>query len=164
MANLFAKFEGPPVEGGSTAEGHKNDLEIFSLSHGFSLPAYFAPDARVNGTVSHQDVSMVFELNSATVPMLKSVFTGANFDKVTIFCYRASGQESTSKQQRYLTVTLEQAICSGVSLSGSKGSSGTVSISLNYAKVQYEYDPQKPDSTGEGKQVISYDLKTKKTA
>ncbi len=162
--NVFAKFEGPAVDGGATAKGHEKDLELYSWNHGFSLPVSFAPDSRVMGTVNNMDVGLTFELNSATVPMLKSVFTGSNFDTVTIFCYRSSGEDTLSKQQLYMKVILTEAICSSVSLAGSTGDTGTVSITLNYSKIQYEYDPQKSDSSATGKKVISYDLKTTKKA
>ena len=163
MGNIYAKFEGPEVDGGSTAEGHVKDLELYSWSHGFSLGTMFMGDARTKGTVHHTDVTLSFELNSAFVPMLKSVFTGANFDKVTLFCYRATGEDTTSKQLLYCKIIMEQAICSSVGWSVT-GDRGTVSISLNYAKVTYEYNPQTPGSEGEGKQVISHDLKKKQVA
>ena len=117
MAELFVKFEGPAVDGGATAEGHEKDLEIRSWSHGFGLPVVgFSPDGRVQGTTNHTDMAMTFELNSATVPMLNSVFTGANFDKVTLSCYRASGADATSAQQAYLKVIMDKVICSSVSV------------------------------------------------
>ena len=166
MDNLFMKFVGPAVDGGALTAGHEKDLHLLSWSNGLTLAVTHEQGGkRVEGTVDIHDLNFVFELNSATVPLLKSVFTGANFDKVTLFCYRAAGETETSKQQLFWKIIMDDVICSGVSINGSEGvSKETVNVSLNFAKIQYEYDPQKSDSSAAGKKVISYDIRTQKVA
>ena len=61
-------------------------------------------------------------------------------------------------------MTLEDLLVSSYQSGGSGGSSSlpTDQFSLNYAKIEYAYSPQKADGTLEGPVVFKYDQKVGK--
>ena len=80
--NMYIKFEEPPVKGDSTSEGHKEDIEIMSWSHGFTQPTSPVRSTAGSGTVeqaNHSNFTFTKYLDSATDDLLKQCWTGKQF-------------------------------------------------------------------------------------
>ncbi len=155
-SNMYIKID--KVKGEAEDEKHKEWIEILSWSHGFSQPA--SPVRTSTGSTleraNHSDISITKYIDSATKELLKACWSGLQFEKADIECFRADGDNEPIK---YLMITLEDIIVSNYSLSGGGGGIPVENISLAYAKVTYTYNPKKKaDATAAGPMVISHNL------
>jgi type VI secretion system secreted protein Hcp len=91
--------------------------------------------------------------------LLIACANGKHFKKAQLFV-RKQGEN----QQDYYIVTMEDFIVSSFQSGGSNGSSHlpTDQFALNFAKIKFEYKPQKPDGTLDAAVTAAWDLKQNK--
>lgn len=167
--NMYIKFEGPVVDGGATAKGHEGQIEVLSWSHGFTQPTSPTRSAAGSGTVEkchHGAFSFTKYTDPATDDLLKICWSGQHVDKVTLTCYRSSGDTGGSQMGiPYLKVEMESVIVSNLSISGSAGDIPVENVSLDYAKVTYTYNmADMKEGTVGAIQAVSHDLMTNSVA
>ena len=84
--------------------------------------------------------------------------SGEHIKSAVLVC-RKAGKE----QQEYLKVTLSDILVSSYQTGGSAGDVVPMDqISLNFAKVEFEYKPQKADGTLDAAAKAGWDLKANK--
>ncbi len=155
---MFIKFQDPDVPGSSTVPGHAGEMEVLSWSHGFVQPTSPTRGSAGTGTVeqaTHQNFSFTKYLDSASTALLKHCWSGHQFGKVTLTCFRADGATG-NKPVEYLTVVMEHVIISNVSVSGGPGDLPVENISLDYGTVSYQYKDQRGDGL-----LARHDLETR---
>jgi len=164
--NIFMKFEADSeFKGSSTSKGHEGEVELLSWSHGFSQPTSPVRSSGGGGTkeqAHHQNLTFSKYVDSATDNLLKFCWTGTHIKKVTLTCYRASGDTGSDQMGvPYLKIEMETVIVSNISVGGSGGDLPLETISLDYAKVTYTYTEQSHETgqTG-GNLPVSHDLTT----
>ena len=158
VVDYFLKLDG--IEGESTDHKHKNEIELESWSWGATQAGTHAFGSGGGaGKVSMQDFHLTMKVNKASPKLMLSCATGTHIKKAILFARKAGGE-----QQEYLTVTMTDLLVSSYQTGGSaQGSSVPVDqISLNFAKIEFEYKPQ--DATGKLGAPIKtgWDLKTNK--
>jgi type VI secretion system secreted protein Hcp len=163
--NMYIKFETPAVTGDSTSSEHAGEIEIMSWSHGFSQATSPVRSTVGGGGVeqaNHSNFTFTKYLDSATDDLLKQCWTGKQFAKATVMCYRADGA-ADNKPVQYLLIEMEHVIISNLSISGGAGDLPVENVSLDYGIVKYTYMPRKDaDGTGGAAQPIKHDLETRK--
>ncbi len=163
--NMYLKFEEPKVSGGSTAADHAGEIEVLSWSHGFTQPTSPTRSTAGAGTVeqaSHSNLSFTKYLDSATDDILKQCWSGKQFGKATLSCWRADGALD-NKPVEYLKIVMEHVVVSNYSISGGPGDIPVENVSLDYGIVQYNYVNQKSkDGTSDGNKPAKHDLETRK--
>ncbi|HJQ40276.1 MAG TPA: type VI secretion system tube protein Hcp [Thermoanaerobaculia bacterium] len=145
--NMFIKFEDPALAGGSTAEGHKDEIEVLSWNHGFAQPTSPTRSTAGGGTVeqaNHQNFTFTKYLDASTNDLLKMCWSGKQIGKATLRCYRADGARDNQPVE-YLQVIMTHVIISNFSVSGGPGDVPVENVSLDYGTVQYIYKQQKHD-------------------
>ncbi len=87
-----------------------------------------------------QDFHFVMRLNKASPSLMKACATGQHIKMATLTA-RKAGKD----QQEYLTFKFYDVLVSSFQTGGSEGAdvSPTDSVSLNFAKIEVEYKPQK---------------------
>jgi type VI secretion system secreted protein Hcp len=143
--NMYLKFETPEVAGSSTASEHAGEIEILSWNHGFVQPTSPTRSAAGAGSVeqaTHQNFTFTKYLDTATDSLLKYCWSGKQFGKATLTCYRADGA-TDNKPVEYLKVVMEHVIIANYSVSGGPGDVPVENVSLDYGIVQYNYKNQK---------------------
>jgi len=155
--DYFLKIKG--IEGESHDDKHKGEIDIMSWSWGESQAGTFAAGGGGGaGKVSMQDFSFVMKVNKASPKLLLACATGEHIGEAILTCRKAG-----KGQQDFLTMKFNDCLVSSFQTGGSSGSEfETDSISLNFAKIQYEYRAQKPDGTLDGPIKAGYDLKANK--
>jgi type VI secretion system secreted protein Hcp len=155
--DYFLKIDG--IEGESTDDKHKNEIDVMSWSWGETNSGDSAGRGGGGaGKVSMQDFNFVMQVNKATPKLMLACATGQHVKKATLICRKAGTQ-----QQEYLTITMTDLLVSSYQTGGSAGDVIPVDqISLNFSKIEFEYKEQK--ETGElGSPVkAGYDLKANK--
>ena len=155
LVDYFLKLDG--IEGESQDSKHKNEIELLSWSWGETQSGTFAVGGGGGaGRVSMQDFNFVMSVNKSSPKLLLACATGEHIKSAILTC-RKAGKE----QQEYLKVSFSDCLVSSFQTGGSGGSDIVPSdqISLNFAKIEYQYKEQKPDGTLGGAIKAIYDLK-----
>jgi len=163
--NMYIKFTEPDIAGGSTAEGHAEEIEILSWNHGFNQPTSPVRSTAGSGTVeqaNHQNFTFSKYVDGATDDLLKMCWSGKQIGKAVVTCKRADGAEDNAPVD-FLVIEMEHIIVSNYSVSGGPGDIPVENISLDYGIVKYIYKPQKrADGSAGDKVEIQHDLETRK--
>lgn len=158
--DYFLKIDG--IQGESQDDKHKNEIQLESWSFGATQSGSFAHGTGGGaGKVQMQDFHFVKKIDKAGPKLLLACATGEHIPKTVLVC-RKAGKE----QQEYLKITLSDSLVSSYRTSGSGGSDivPIEEISLNFAKIEFEYKEQKPDGTLGGTTKAEFDLKHMKAA
>ncbi|MEP6899108.1 MAG: type VI secretion system tube protein Hcp [Rhodanobacter sp.] len=153
QSDFFLKIDG--IDGESTDDKHKGELEIQSWSWGATNQGTFgAGGGGGAGKADFSDITITKFADKSTPKLLKAVATGQHIKSMILVCRKAGGDK-----QEYLKLTLTDVLISSYHSSASGGSSPVPSeaIALNYAVINYEYKPQKADGSLEGSVAVSYD-------
>lgn len=154
--DYFLKIDG--VEGESKDSKHKGEIDVLSWSWGESNSGSHATGGGGGaGKVAMQDFHFTMKVNKASPKLLQNCASGKTCAKAMLTC-RKSGSD---KPQEYLLITFTDVIISSFQTGGSGGSDivPVDQISLNFAKIEYEYKEQKPDGSLAGAIKAGWDLK-----
>jgi type VI secretion system secreted protein Hcp len=152
--DFFLKIDG--IDGESTDDKHKGELEIESWSWGATnMGTMGRGGGGGSGKADFSDITITKYADKSTPKLLKAVAEGQHIKNMLLTCRKASG---SGGQVEYLKVTLEDVMISGYLSSASNGNPiPSESVVLNYAKIKYEYAPQKGDGSLEGFIPAGYD-------
>lgn len=156
--DYFLKLDG--IDGESTDDKHKGQIDIESFSWGATQAgAHAAGGGGGAGKVVFQDFHFTMKINKASPKLMLACATGQHIKSAILVSRKAGGN-----QEEYLTVKMSDLLVSSFQTGGS-GSADVVptdQISLNFAKVEFEYKEQKADGTLGGAVKTGYDLKANK--
>lgn len=150
-ADYFLKIEG--VDGESSDDKHKNQIEISSWSWGASNSGSMASGGGA-GKVSMQDFHFTHTVDKSSPKLFMALATGEHYKQVTLAVRKAGGD-----QQDYLAYTFSDVLVT--SLTSAAGDPvPTEQVSFNFSKIEMEYKPQSADGTRSIPITASWDLKT----
>lgn len=148
------------IKGESSDSKHKDTIEVSSFSWGVSNPGSFASGGGGGtGKATFTDLTLTTTSNKASPDIFKACATGKHIKKATLFVRKSGGEQGD-----YYIIKLEDILVSGFQTSGSEGSQAlpTESFSLNYAKIEFNYSPQKAEGGLDAPVIAKYDLKANK--
>ena len=137
-ANYFLKFT-PVVKGESKQEAYEDQIEILSFSWGVSNAGGFSYGG--GGGVSKanlQDLSVSCRQCAASVKIMQYCAGGKHIDDALLTCLKSAGD----KQDKYMTYKLTDVIVSSYQSGGSGDDMPIESMSLNFAKIEFEFFTQ----------------------
>jgi type VI secretion system secreted protein Hcp len=149
-SEIFAKLG--DIKGESGDAKHKDEIEVLSFSWGVTRAA--APKA------TFQDFVIVHNIDKASPLLLRACALGTHLKDATI-THRKSGEG----RLEYLVVKLNDVVITGVTHGGASDqpATGSETVSLAFAKVDFEYRPQRPDGSLDAGIHFKFDLKANKT-
>lgn len=136
------------IKGESQDKTHKDEIEVLNWSWGMSQSGNMHTGTGGGaGKVSIQDLSLTKFVDKATPNLMMHCSSGKHVPKVTLTVRKAGGDA----QVEYLIINLEEVLISSLSTGGSGNDDRLIeNITLNFAKVTVDYQPQKADGTKEG--------------
>jgi type VI secretion system secreted protein Hcp len=156
--DYFLKVEG--IDGESQDSKHKGEIDVESFSWGVSQTgAHAGGGGGGAGKASFQDFHFVTKANKGSPKLFLACATGQHIKKAVLTCRKAG-----TEQQEFLVITFSDLLVSSYQTGGS-GHSDIVPMdqcSLNYAKIEFAYSPQKPDGTLDAPVKTGYDVKSNK--
>lgn len=157
QVDYFLKIK--DIEGESSDSKHKNEIDIESWSWGeTNSGSHSYGGGGGAGKVSMQDFSFAMRVNKASPKLLLACASGQHIKEALLTC-RKAGKE----QQEYLKVKFTDLLVSSYQTGGSNGDVVPIDqIGLNFAKIEYEYYPQKDDGTLGSKVPVHWNLKENK--
>jgi len=154
-SDIFAKLG--DIKGESGDSKHKDEIEVLSYSWGVTNAGSMSHGGGGGeGKATFHDLSFVHKIDKASPVLLQTCATGAHIKEATI-THRKAGKG----QHEYLVVKMNDVIVTGVTHGGS-GDGDSENVSLSFAKVAFEYKPQKPDGSLDAGVFFKYDLKANK--
>jgi type VI secretion system secreted protein Hcp len=157
-SDIFAKLG--DIKGESTDAKHTDEIEVLSFSWGVTNPAPSGSgDGAGAGKATFKDLSITHHIDKASPKLLEACATGTHLKDATI-THRKAGKG----QQEYLIIKMNDVIITGVTHEGTTTAAELApeTVSLAFAKVDFEYKPQKPDGSLDAGIHFKYDLKTNK--
>ncbi len=146
---------GDKIKGESRDRDQKDNIDVLAWSWGLSQTGSFHIGGGGGaGRANFQDFSFTKYIDKASPALQQHCAGGTHIPKVK-FLARKAGKTP----QKYLEITLDKVIVAGVATGGSNGEERlTENVTLNFAKVTYEYFLQKDDGSTASGGKYTYDI------
>lgn len=144
--HLFLKIDG--IEGESTDDKHKGEIEVLSYSWGETQPG--------GGKVNMQDFHFAKTFDKASPKLFLACANGKHFPKATL-TVRKDGSN-----QEYIKWILSDIMCTNYQTAGTRLNIPTDQFSVNFSKIEVEYRQPKPDGTLGDVIKAGFDVKANK--
>ena len=157
-ADMFLKLDG--IDGESTDDSHVKWIEVESFSWGVTQSGTLAFGGGGGaGKAQFQDFHFVTNTSKASPLLFKSCATGEHIKEATLTVRKSGGD----RPQDYLHIKMNDVLISSYQTGGSQGGgTPTDQASLNFAKIEFSYQPQKPDGSLDSAVLAKWDLKLNK--
>jgi type VI secretion system secreted protein Hcp len=151
--DMFLKLDA--IAGESIDKTHKGEIQILAFSFGATQSgSTHMGGGGGSGKVNFQDISFTKYIDKSTPILLQMVANGKHFKEGTL-TVRKAGEHPLE----YLKIKLNEILVSSYSSGGSGGEDRlTENVTLNFAKIDVAYSPQKADGTGDVAIVMNYDI------
>lgn len=145
--DMFLNIENKKVKGESKDKAHKDTIDVLAWSWGMSQSgSMHSGGGGGSGKVNVQDISLTKYVDKASPELMKACCGGTHFKDAKLIVRKAGGNPL-----EYVIVNMENVLVSSVSTGGSGGEDRlTESVTLNFAKVKVQYQPQKEDGAKDG--------------
>ncbi|MFO1078556.1 MAG: type VI secretion system tube protein Hcp [Planctomycetota bacterium] len=145
--DMFLNIEDKKIKGESRDKTHKETIDVLAWSWGLSQSGTMHQGGGGGaGKVSVQDLSITKYLDRSSPDLEKACCQGTHFKNAKLIVRKAGGSPL-----EYLIINMEGVLVSSVSTGGNTGDDRlTESITLNFAKVKVQYQPQKEDGAKDG--------------
>ncbi len=154
-SDIFLRVDG--IKGESTDANHKDEIEVLSWSWGVTQTSgSSAGGGASSGKPNISELVVGKLVDKASPDLFRSCLTGKHIKDVEL-AQRRAGAGKTN----FLTITLKDVVDVKDS-SGGEEARPTESISIAFAKVIYEYIPQKPNGQPGTPVVLKWDVKANK--
>jgi type VI secretion system secreted protein Hcp len=142
MFDAFLKLDG--IKGESHDDKHKGEIEVLAFSWGVSQPTSVGSGGGGGaGKANFQEFMIQKKVDLATPQLFLACCTGEHLpDGLFTLEQRGSGRGGES----FLKITLTDILVSSVKPGGAGGDNPTESVSLNFAKVEIEFQDERGHS------------------
>ncbi|EQM71290.1 hypothetical protein L682_06620 [Aquipseudomonas alcaligenes OT 69] len=136
------------VEGESADKSHGKEIDVLAWSWGMSQSGNMHQGGGGGaGKVSVQDLSLTKYVDKSSPNLMMACSSGKHYPEAKLTIRKAGGESPVE----YLIITMSEVLISSVSTGGSGGEDRlTENISLNFAQVKVDYQPQKADGAKDG--------------
>ncbi len=163
MKDIFLKVDG--VKGESADDAHKDEIDV--LSWDWNLHQSGTTHKGTGGgagKVQVGDLLITKYVDKATPNLMKACCNGKHY-KEALLTVRKAGEQPLE----YLKIKMEKVLITSVNSGGAGGESDEDDrlierVSLNFAKMEVEYTPQKEDGTGDAAVTAGWDIAANKEA
>lgn len=155
-SDIFAKIG--DIKGESLDSKHKDEVEILAWSWGLAQTGTMdRGGGGGSGKASFQDFNFTHYIDKASPVLMKACATGEHLKEATITARKAG-----KGQQEFLIIKMNDILITHVAPSGSGDSAVHESVTMQCAKIDLEYKPQKPDGSLDAGIHFKYDIKGNK--
>ena len=154
--DIFAKIG--TIQGESTDVKHKNEIDVLEWSWGVTQSGSMAYGGG-GGTrkASFNDFNFTHHVDKASPLLMKACAIGTHIPEATITVRKAG-----KGQQEYLIIKMTEVLITNVAMSVAEGAVTAENVALQFAKVDFEYKPQKADGSLDVGLHFKYDIKDNK--
>jgi len=154
--DYFLKIAG--IEGESTDNAHKGEIDIESWAWGESQSGRSVAGGAGSGKVDMNDFSFVMKLSKASPKLFLACAQGEHIKSAWLTARRAGGKQT----DYFLKWSFSDLLISSYQTGASEGAGPTDQVSFNFSKIEVEYKEQKPDGSLSPPIKAGWDLKMNK--
>jgi len=149
---------GEDIPGESTMKGYEKQWELLSFNHGLSMQVTNdqSNTMRTSGKPQIYEMTITKYMDGASAKISDYILRGADIGKVTI----TTGRNDSGTMLPLMVYTLEECLISSVSTSGGGGDKPVETLTLNFTRIEWEYNQQKSDVSKAGKVAAVWNIKT----
>jgi type VI secretion system secreted protein Hcp len=147
------KFDG--VEGESTHQDHKGEIEVLSWTWGVSNASLTSGTGSGKGKASPGDLHFTHLYDKASPVLAKKCAQGVHFPNVVI-----TARKSGEGQKDFLKITMKEVFITSVQPSGSTGGDIMEAVSMSYQQIEFGYKPQDTKGGLGGEVKFLWNVKT----
>lgn len=153
--DMFMKIA--TIDGESTDKAHPKDIDVLAWSWGISNSGTtHQGGGGGSGKANVQDLSFTKYVDASSHALLLAASNGQHYADAKLVVRKAGGKGAPIE---YIKITMEEVMVTSVSCGGSGGEDRlTENVTLNFAKVKYEYTPQKADGSKDTTKEMIYDI------
>jgi len=153
--DMFMKIA--TITGESTDKAHANEIDVLAWSWGISNSGTtHQGGGGGSGKANVQDLSFTKYVDSSSHALLLSASNGQHLATANLVVRKAGGKGAPIE---YIKIEMTEVLVTSVSCGGSGGEDRlTENVTLNFAKVKYEYTPQKADGTKDTTKEMVFDI------
>ena len=135
------------IKGEARDKVHKDEFDVLSWNWGVSNSGSAQQGSGMGaGKVNVQDLTFTKYIDKSTPDLMLACCNGKHFPEAKLIV-RKAGEEALE----YLKITMTDVLIANVSTGGSQGEERlTENVTLNFAKVKVEYQPQGKDGKKDG--------------
>lgn len=151
--DILLKIEG--VDGESVIQDHEDEIDVLAWSWGMTQSgSMHTGGGGGSGKVNVQDISLTKYVDKATPSLMRACCNGENISEATL-TVRKAGKDALD----YMKIKMSPVIVTSVGTGGSGGEDRlTENVTLNFAKVEVGYTPQKADGTGDAEISLIWNI------
>jgi type VI secretion system secreted protein Hcp len=129
------KFDG--VEGESTHEQHKGEIELLAWSWGVSNASVISGGGSGKGKANPGEFQLTKLYDKASPVLAKKCAQGVHFPTVVL-----TARKSGEGQKDFFKITMREVFITSVQNSASSGGDMTESVSMSYGEIEFAYKAQ----------------------
>jgi type VI secretion system secreted protein Hcp len=145
------------IEGESVDKSHAKKIDVLAWSWGMSNSGTtHMGGGGGSGKCNVQDLSITKYVDAASHALLLSCSNGQHHAKANLIVRKAGGKGAPIE---YIKIEMDEVMVVSVSTGGSGGEDRlTENVTLNFAKVKFEYTGQTPTGTADKTKEMVYDI------
>jgi type VI secretion system secreted protein Hcp len=157
--NIFIRIG--EIKGESRDSRHRDEIEVLSWAFGLTNPAGVSSGGvDVTGRASFHDITFTHLIDRSSPSLMLACASCASLKDARL-TIRKTG---TTTPQEFLVIVLQDVVVTGVECSGTEAAGGLVEqVSLNFARIDFEYKAQKPDGSLDDGAHFKWDLQSNST-
>lgn len=151
--DMFLKCDG--LKGEALDAKHKDEIDVLAWSWGSSNSgtAHMGGGGGA-GKVNVQDLSVTKYIDKSSTDLMLACCNGKHFPEMTLTVRKAG-----EKPLEYVILKMTDCLITSLSTGGSGGEDRlTENVSINFAKVEVQYTPQKLDGSGDSPKRFGWDI------
>ncbi len=151
--DMFIKVDG--VTGESKDSAHSGEIDVIAWTWGLQQSgSRHMGGGGGSGKVNVQDLSFTKYVDKSSTDLMLFCCNGKHVKEATL-TVRKAGESPLE----YIKIKMSDCLVSGVTNGGSGGEDRlTENVTLNFAKVEVEYTPQKEDGSGDAPATMGWDI------
>jgi type VI secretion system secreted protein Hcp len=151
--DILLKIEG--VDGESLIQDHEGEIDVLAWSWGLSQTGTMHSGGGAGaGKVNVQDISFTKYVDKSSPNLIRACCNGEHFAEA-VLVVRKAGKDPLD----YFKVTMSPVLVTSVATGGSGGEDRlTENVSLNFAKMEVGYTPQKEDGSGDAEVTLKWNI------
>jgi type VI secretion system secreted protein Hcp len=153
--DMFMELDKINGESKDKVYGPKKAIDVLAWSWGMSQSGSFhAGGGGGAGKANFQDISFTKWVDNSTPTLMQMVATGKHIASGTLTVRKAG-----TTPLEYIKIKLTEVMVTSLSTGGSGGEDRlTENVTLNFAKVEFDYTPQKEDGSGGTMVPFKFDI------
>lgn len=155
--DMFINIDG--AKGESKDAKHKEEIDVLAWSWGMSQSGSFHTGGGGGaGKVNVQDLSFTKYVDKSSPNLMLFCSNGKHL-KEALLTVRKAGENPLE----YIKLKLTEVMVTSISTGGSGGEDRlTENVTLNFAKYELDYTPQKPDGSGDAAVKVGWNISENK--